>query len=196
MYDLLDRLYFRNQEKNPRNAVKDAVNDHDLILDICTGTASNAINIAKNKRNTKLIGIDRSEEMLKIAKEKVELEKVSVSLLKMDATNLEFEDAYFDVVIISLVLHEIEPKIATKIINESKRVLKPDGKIIVMEWEVPKKIGQKVLFLPIHLFEPKMYRTFVRQDMKEYFKEYGLYVNKIWHCDYTKVIELVRLDER
>ena len=192
VYDLLDVIYFRNEDKNPRTAINDYIHSEDAVLDICTGTASNAIRIAKQNKNAEIVGIDMSADMIKLAKKKVAKEKVSVSLFEMDATDLKFKDEYFDIVIISLVLHEIAPSIAEKIILESKRVLKPEGKIIVMEWEVPKKKWQKLLFMPIHLLEPKSYKSFIRLDMKQYFEKFGLHVKEIKHCDYTKVIELVR----
>ena len=169
VYDLLDVIYFRNEDKNPRTAINDYIHSEDAVLDICTGTASNAIRIAKQNKNAEIVGIDMSANMIKLAEKKVAKEKVSVSLFEMDATDLKFKDEYFDIVIISLVLHEISPNIAEKIILESKRVLKPEGKIIVMEWELPKMKWQKLLFMPIHLLEPKPYKSFIRLDMKQYF---------------------------
>ena len=49
VYDLLDVTYFRNKERSPRKAVLERIGDGDRVLDLCTGTATNAINIAKAK---------------------------------------------------------------------------------------------------------------------------------------------------
>lgn len=40
VYDLLDVVYFRNYEKSPRKAVIEAISPNDIILDLCTGTAT------------------------------------------------------------------------------------------------------------------------------------------------------------
>lgn len=47
-YDLLDVIYFRKYDTSPRKVVNEAIKDGDKILDLCTGTGTNAVNIAKN----------------------------------------------------------------------------------------------------------------------------------------------------
>ena len=47
VYDLLDIIYFRNYDKSPRKAVIEAISENDKILDLCTGTATNAIEISQ-----------------------------------------------------------------------------------------------------------------------------------------------------
>ena len=70
-YDLLDVIYFRNFKKSPRKAVLDRIYENEKILDLCTGTATNAITIAKKKTNAKIVGIDLSKNMLKVAQNKI-----------------------------------------------------------------------------------------------------------------------------
>ena len=50
-YDLLDITYFRNYEKSPRKVLLDAISENDRVLDLCTGTAANAIRIASAKQS-------------------------------------------------------------------------------------------------------------------------------------------------
>ena len=72
LYDTVcDGIYCRNYESSPRKAVLEAINNNDKVLDLCTGTATNAIRIAKQKPETKIVGIDISKDMLRVAKEKV-----------------------------------------------------------------------------------------------------------------------------
>lgn len=195
-YDLLDVIYFRKYESSPRKVVYKAINDNDKILDLCTGTATNAINIAKKKQNVKVAGVDISEDMLTIAKFKVKEEELSnVKLYCMDAATMKFKDKCFDKVLISLVLHEIDEEVSKRIINEAIRVLKPGGEIIVTEWERSNEIWKKILFLPIELLEPKPYRTFVVKDLHKYFSGFGLQVVKEEHCDFSKVLRLKKYGE-
>lgn len=64
VYDVFDVIYFRNYERSPRKSVIEAVSENDKILDLCTSTASNAINISKAMTSTSIVGVDLSENML------------------------------------------------------------------------------------------------------------------------------------
>lgn len=191
IYDSLEIIYFRKQESSPRMAVLGQINGNDKVLDICTGTGTTAIRIAKAGKNAAVIGIDFSKDMLKIAKRKTGEKKIkNLRFYKMDAAQLKFQDKCFDKVLISLVLHETEQKTADKIIWEARRVLKDSGRLIVTEWEKPQKFAQKLKFFPISVLEPRTYRSFIKKDMVEYFRAYDLEMKKIIYCDYTKVMVL------
>lgn len=188
IYDLIDVIYFRNTQKSPRKVTLDRINENDRVLDVCTGTATNAIEIA-SKKGTRVFGIDLSSNMLKVGREKIKKKNMlNVKLYQMDATKLKFKDNSFDKILISLVLHEVNDEIAGEILKEAKRVLKPNGEIIITEWEPSKQFSKRLLFAPIHFMEPKSYREFIKKDLDEYFGKYGLSINKTVHCDYSKVI--------
>lgn len=192
LYDTVcDGIYFRNYESSPRKAVLEAINNNDKVLDLCTGTATNAIRIAKQKPETKIVGIDISKDMLRVAKEKVRKQNArNIQLYSMDATKMKFKDRCFDKVIISLVLHELDEALAEEVLREAARVLKDDGSIIVTEWELSKALWRKILFLPVHILEPKPYRTFVKKDLYKYFEQFGLEIVEEIHCDYSKVLKI------
>lgn len=192
-YDLLDVIYFRNYERSPRKTVLDVIVGNEKILDLCTGTATNAIGIAKEKPNTKIIGVDLSDKMLKVAENKAQKQEIkNIKFYQMNATQLKFKQKTFDKILLSLVLHELDEELAAKIIVEAKRVLKDEGEIIITEWEPSEQRIQRLLFMPIHYLEPKSYRKFIKKDLYSYFMKYGLEIKKYEHCDYTKVITLVK----
>ena len=175
-YDLLDVIYFRKYETSPRKVVFDTIGKKDNVLDLCTGTATNAIAIAKKNPNAKIVGVDLSKDMLVVAREKVNKENLAnVRLYRMDATQMNFKDESFDKVLLSLVLHE------------------PDGELVVTEWERSDNFIKKILFIPIEILEPKPYKTFVTKDHKKYFKEFGLEQVECKHCDYSKVMRLKKI---
>ena len=194
-YDLLDVIYFRKYETSPRKVVFDTIGKKDNVLDLCTGTATNAIAIAKKNPNAKIVGVDLSKDMLVVAREKVNKENLAnVRLYRMDATQMDFKDESFDKVLLSLVLHETDEELAKKIIKEAMRVMKPDGELVVTEWERSDNFIKKILFIPIEILEPKPYKTFVTKDHKKYFKEFGLEQVECKHCDYSKVMRLKKME--
>lgn len=193
-YDLLEVTYFANPVKNPREVVLAWTEPEDRILDICTGTGTNAIRIAREKPQAKVVGIDLSADMLKIARYKAGQEGLqNIRLLQMDATSMKFADHTFDKVLISLVLHEIDEALASKILAEARRVLKKNGKIIVTEWEPSPEWWRRLLFLPVHLLEPQVYKTFIKKDLKKYFEKKGFKTMALVHCRYSKVLCLKKM---
>ena len=194
VYDLLDVVYFKDYEHSPRKVVLDRIAGEDKILDLCTGTATNAINIAAKNPGAKVVGVDLSKQMLNVGRGKVKAKGLrNIRLYQMDATELKFKSHCFDKVLISLVLHEMEEDLAGSLIAEAGRVLKDDGEIIVTEWEPSKNPGRKILFAPIHFMEPKPYKTFIHKDMDFYFGKYGFKVEEYYHTDYTKVLVLRKM---
>ena len=190
-YDLLDVIYFGKYDTGPRRVVNEAIEDNDNILDLCTGTGTNAVKKKKKNASVKIVGIDISNNMLAVAKSKLKKGKLlNVEFFLMDAGEMSFENESFDKVLLSLVLHEMEEEIAASIINEAIRVLKPDGEILITEWERSRSFFRKVVFSPIEVLEPKPYKSFVVKDLYTYFKKFGLTVTEEIHCDYSKVLKL------
>ena len=191
-YDSGLSIYFNKEETNPRNAVAKLISDTDqTLLEVCAGTCSNSIAIAKRHKGIQITATDRSIKMLDVAKQNILNNNISnIGLKVMDATSLEVEDNSFDVAVISLALHEMEENEQQTILLEMRRVIKDIGKCIVVEWDRPKTISRKIKFAFIDLVEPKSFRKMMKQDMNEYFEKAGFDVDNIISCDYTKVYQL------
>lgn len=98
------------------------------VLEIGSGPGRLSIEIGKLLPNGEVVGIDISENMLKLASAKAEELKVgNVKFVVGDALNLKFPDESFDVVVTSQLLHWIPD--AHKFLFEIYRVLKTGGKI-------------------------------------------------------------------
>jgi demethylmenaquinone methyltransferase/2-methoxy-6-polyprenyl-1,4-benzoquinol methylase len=116
------------------------------ILDVATGTADVAIALAKTLQPKQVIGLDIAAEMLDIGRKKVrqqDLGKV-VELIDGDAENLPFENNTFDAVTVAFGVRNFENLLAG--MNEIQRVLKPDGKLVVLEFSKPQLFPLKQLF--------------------------------------------------
>lgn len=79
----------------------------------------------------KVYGIDSSPAMLKEAKHKL---GDGAELILADATAMPYGDASFDLVMMTLILHEISPEARMGILSEVKRVLKKDGRILIIDY--------------------------------------------------------------
>lgn len=197
VYDILDQIYFRKAVTSPRTAVISILGDEPIkVLDMCTGTGVNAFAIAGARTNAKVIGIDISDAMLQKAAAKLEQEEISnVKLIHMNAANLQFPSDEFDVVLISLVLHEISPDLAGQLLGEARRVLKNAGKLIVVEWEEPLNLFKRIPFYLIKKTEPAGFEDFLKCDLEQYFFRFGFEMTQTIHCDYSQVMVLSKNDQ-
>jgi demethylmenaquinone methyltransferase/2-methoxy-6-polyprenyl-1,4-benzoquinol methylase len=147
-YDLLNHLLSVNIDKAWRNkAIKMLkVFQPKTILDIATGTADFAI--AAGKLNPeKITGIDLSEGMLRIGRQKVEKKGLShlIELRKADSEALPFENHSFDAAVVGFGVRNFEN--LEKGLAEIFRVLRPGGVFVVLEFSLPKnKVFRSLYF--------------------------------------------------
>lgn len=194
-YDLLDITYFDEAGENPRKIIMKMIpNKKITILDMCCGTLSNTITIAKEKPDIKVVGLDLSKDMLRVAKKKLYKQRIRNVYLKCaDATKTKMKKQSFDYIIIGLVLHESSPELIRGMLHEAHRLLKDDGHLIVLEWEPPKKYIQILKFLPLYLGERlncKTFKQFYTADKELYFRKYGFRVEQKEYCNYSIVLNM------
>ncbi|MCF6366516.1 MAG: bifunctional demethylmenaquinone methyltransferase/2-methoxy-6-polyprenyl-1,4-benzoquinol methylase UbiE [Bacteroidales bacterium] len=117
-----------------------------IILDVATGTGDFAVRINKSLKPEKIIGIDISTGMLKVGKEKVLKKKLNeiIEFQEGDSEQINFPDNYFDAVTVAFGVRNFEN--LQKGINETYRVLKPEGELIVLEFSRPEKFPVKQLY--------------------------------------------------
>ena len=116
-----------------------------LILDIATGTGDFAIE-AMRLNPDKIIGVDISEGMLQVGKEKIAKlgleEKIELQI--GDSEKLSFPDNKFDAIIVSFGVRNFEN--LEKGLKDMLRVLKPDGKVVIVEFSKPTLFPFKQLY--------------------------------------------------
>lgn len=193
-YDLLDKWWFADKGQNPRDVINDIIpNEQCRVLDMCCGTFSNGLPIGKKNPNAQVVGLDRSEAMLREAKKKIkEANLGNAILVERDATNTGLPEKSFDYIIIGLVLHECREAFTRQILREAKRLLKDDGKLIVLEWDKQRRFSRKLKFAPLWLAEvlgnPKGFLEIYGGDKKQFFGRYGFEMKKKIDCNYTAVM--------
>jgi demethylmenaquinone methyltransferase/2-methoxy-6-polyprenyl-1,4-benzoquinol methylase len=107
------------------------------ILDVATGTGDFALTSYQILKPEKITGIDISDKMLEIGRKKIAkagLEN-SIELLHGDSEAILFDDNSFDAVTVAFGVRNFEN--LEKGLSEIKRVLKPGGKLIVLECTKP-----------------------------------------------------------
>ena len=145
-YDFMnDLMTFKNHSKWKKEIAEIAkYSSPKEILDIATGTGDIAINLSKIK-GSKIEGVDVSGNMLKIARKKIDELKIDNIVLKTcEAENLVFEDNHFDIVSIGYGVRNFSN--LKKGLSESYRVLKKDGKLIILETSIPENLIIKFMY--------------------------------------------------
>ena len=120
-----------------RKAVREIVDTKEPIqvLDVATGTADFAIAVnRKAAQGSHITGIDLSQGMLEVGKAKCQ--GLPIGLEVGDAENLRFADGTFDRVCVAFGVRNFENLM--KGLREMQRVLKPGGKLIILELSYPK----------------------------------------------------------
>jgi demethylmenaquinone methyltransferase / 2-methoxy-6-polyprenyl-1,4-benzoquinol methylase len=119
------------KESNPR-----------IILDVATGTADFAIQ-AMSLKPAKIHGIDISEGMLEVGRKKLKQRNLAevIELRTGDSENIPFEQNKFDAVTVAFGVRNFEN--LEKGLREIHRVLKPGGKLIVLEFSRPRVFPMK-----------------------------------------------------
>ena len=107
------------------------------ILDVATGTGDVAIMAAKRLNPRKVIGIDISEGMLEVGRKKITklLLNNKIELLKGDSEAINSPDNSFDAVTVAFGVRNFEN--LEKGLSEILRVMKPGGKLVVLEFSKP-----------------------------------------------------------
>lgn len=147
-YDGFIRLHARRDEDDTRQFLVDAAQletkSAPSILDVCCGTGSVILAFAERYPEALLVGCDFSHGMLRKAQEKNA--DTRAVFVEGDAAELPFSDNSFDVVSCSHALYELKGQAREKALWEMKRVVQPDGVILLMEHEVPSHPFAKFLF--------------------------------------------------
>jgi demethylmenaquinone methyltransferase/2-methoxy-6-polyprenyl-1,4-benzoquinol methylase len=146
-YDFLNHFLSLGIDKLWRKKAIQSLADSNpkFILDVATGTADLAI-AALKLNPEKVIGIDISQLMLDVGKKKIRSSNLSnkIELVKGDSEALPYADHTFDAVTVAFGVRNFEN--LDKGLSELYRVLKPGGKLAVLEFSKPRAFPFKQLY--------------------------------------------------
>lgn len=137
-YDRVGAVMSFGQDPRWRRAMVDAINPQpgQRVLDVATGTGMVAFALAES--GCTVVGLDQSPEMLGMARAKLDRRPElagRVTFLSGEAERLPFKDASFDALTFTYLLRYVDDRRAT--LRELARVVKPGGRIAMVEFAVP-----------------------------------------------------------
>lgn len=138
-YDLLNHVLSLNIDKRWRrlvaNALRPTLNDENaIVLDVACGTGDLALELNSGSAAT-VIGTDFCRPMLELARKKSTGETTPIAYIEGDAMNLPVAEAKFDAVTIAFGLRNLAN--VNDGLIELNRVLKPGGRLVVLEFSTP-----------------------------------------------------------
>ncbi len=156
-YDALNTFFSLGMDSRWRKRLTDEIKGSRLVLDIATGTGEVAIETVKNLKGCRVIGADPSAQMLKLAKSKIDSSGNyrRIVLSQCSAEHLPFRDDAFDAATIAFGIRNTEDPLQS--LSEMKRVLKPGGKVGILEFAIPRN----KLFSLFYLFYFRNFLPFI-----------------------------------
>lgn len=150
-YDFVNNVMsFGTQNHVKNRAIKMLdIKPHDNVIDLCCGTGDLSEIIKKTSPHACITGIDFSEKMLSVAKEKY----TDICFMQGDVTNLPYADNSFDFAVMGFGLRNILN--AEKAVEEVYRILKPNGKFLHLDFgrkNFASRVYDKMTPLLIKLF--------------------------------------------
>ncbi|HEV2353187.1 MAG TPA: bifunctional demethylmenaquinone methyltransferase/2-methoxy-6-polyprenyl-1,4-benzoquinol methylase UbiE [Puia sp.] len=152
-------VYWRKRAIRQLRGIRDSNGSGAAILDVATGTADMPILISKYLPEARITGVDISAGMLELGRQKVQRSGLQdrIALQTGDSEALPFPDNCFDAVTAAFGVRNFED--LERGLQEMKRVLRPGGKLVVLECSQPRApvIRQLYLFY-MRLLAPRIAR--------------------------------------
>ena len=120
------------------------------VLDVATGTAAVAIELARAAPGRSVVGVDQSPEMLAVAREHAR--GLPIEVMEGRAESLPFADGEFDALTFTYLLRYVDDPLAT--MRELARVVRPGGVVAMLEFGLPRGIWRPLWELYVRVGLP------------------------------------------
>lgn len=148
-YDLLNHLLSFNRDRAWRRKMTTLLPKRSglILLDLATGTADQLLAIYDSGQIARGVGIDPAGQMLVIGRQKIEARGLGNQLVLEigSAEQLPFADNSFDVMTISFGIRNVTD--VHKALQEMYRVLRPEGRALILEFSLPKNAFIRAIYL-------------------------------------------------
>ena len=138
-YDLLNRVISLGLDRGWRRRTAKALElaPDGCVLDLATGTADLALELAATYPSARVVGLDQASRMLAIGARKVERRglRARVELVRGDASELPFPAASFAACTMAFGIRNMPDRM--RVLGELRRVLRPGGRVAILELTEP-----------------------------------------------------------
>ncbi|HEY4105697.1 MAG TPA: bifunctional demethylmenaquinone methyltransferase/2-methoxy-6-polyprenyl-1,4-benzoquinol methylase UbiE [Polyangiaceae bacterium] len=168
-YDLVNRVISLGIDQSWRKKTVRALSlaEGHRVLDLATGTADLAIQVAETAASVRVTGLDPSAKMLEVGRQKIARSALEqrVDLVQGDAQALPFDANTFDSVCIAFGIRNVPDRAAA--LREMARVTRPGGRIAILELSEPRS-GLLGAFARFHIHTVVPYVGALLSGVKEY----------------------------
>jgi ubiquinone/menaquinone biosynthesis C-methylase UbiE len=178
-YDRLADTYdlrWRNYILNTLTFLRDweRVETQDKILDVACGTGEFERLLLEQNPTQQITGIDISDRMLNIAKEKYQ-NYPNLEFHQASVHSLSFDSNSFDVVVSANAFHYFDrPQIA---LTEMKRVLKPSGKLVILDWNKDYPLCRICDWI-LQVFDPAHQQCYTQDELHQLLRAAGFEIHR------------------
>jgi demethylmenaquinone methyltransferase/2-methoxy-6-polyprenyl-1,4-benzoquinol methylase len=148
-YDLINSVLSFGLHRGWRRQMREQLpNRHPIrCLDLATGTADVALELVKNPKVSQVTGLDMSAAMIRVGEQKVAAKNLQhrVELGLGDAQKLPANDREYDAVTMAFGIRNVAS--VEQCLRECYRVLKPQGRLLILEFSLPRSQLTKQLHL-------------------------------------------------
>ncbi len=145
-YDFLNRLLSLGIDQGWRRTLARMalLKDTNAILDVACGTGDVSLELRQKAPRARIVGLDFSQAMLDLAQVKIEQAQAGIELVAASAEELPFPPADFDLLTIAFGIRNVVDK--KKALAEFFRVLKPHGRLAILEFSQPQATWLRALY--------------------------------------------------
>ena len=148
-YDLANHLLSCGQDILWRKRLAASISDREgiQVLDLATGTGDVILTLARKRPGVTGFGLDMAADMLAVARKKVAAAGCDrrIGLVRADGMQLPFAESSFDLTTIAFGIRNIPDYRAA--ITEMRRVLRPGGRTLILEFSLPRNRLLRALYL-------------------------------------------------
>lgn len=169
-YDLLNRVLSLGIDVRWRRRALSYLkkNPPKILLDVATGTADVAIMAARMLHPKEIVGIDIANQMLEVGRGKIQQADLAgvIRLETGDSEALRFADHAFDAVTVAFGVRNFEN--LEKGLAEMCRVLRPGGRVVILEFSKPRTFPFKQLYNGYFKYVLPLIGRLTSRDMRAY----------------------------
>ncbi|MFO0739611.1 MAG: class I SAM-dependent methyltransferase [Labilithrix sp.] len=152
-YEPVVRYTMRDDEMKGLIVDALALVDGMRVADVGCGPGALALRIAATHPNVEVVGVDGDPEVLATARAKAQAEGARIRFVEGLAMAPPLENAAFDRVVMSLVLHHLAPEDKKRALRAAHDLLRPGGEIHVIDWGGARSVVMRAAFLSIQLLD-------------------------------------------